>query len=166
MSDVFVAKARPTPMERIQSGVSVQTASLEFASAATARGLEAADYAAMVAGVRNPIAAELIWVMLEDADAIGRAVEQLDLWGWMQLRRTRRDVRLSPKQHRRLCFAAVSDYRQGSPGYTLAGLGEFVGVEAAEVKRLMGHWSELASHLLNCEQVLISHLRRQMREDA
>jgi hypothetical protein len=159
----FEAKPHTGPLERVVSQLSIKGAEVGREGGGGVPELTPSDYAAMTAGLSDPVARELIGVICEDAGSVTQAVRELDGWGWMRFRIDFPDRRITGKVHGLLAVAAVAEYQAGS-AYPIDEICRFLKMDRRQFLPLAPHFSSLNRRLLEAEQRIVGHISAQLRD--
>jgi len=153
------------PLERVLCRLSTKTAALDKEGGSGIPEFTASDMAAVTSGLSDRIARELPGVMLEDAQAVNHAVQELDLWGWLRWRNDWPDRQMTGALHGRLAAAAVANYQQGGKGYAIREIREYLRISGRRFIQLTPHWCALERRLIQAEGELVQHVRRHLRRE-
>lgn len=165
MSGTHEAHPPKGPLERFLSRLSVKTAKLADEGGSGIPEYIGGEIAAAAAGMPDPIARNLPGVMLEEAPAVNRAVQELDLWGWQRWRVDCPQKNIRGELHGKLAAAVVADYQAGGKGYTLTEVRKYLGISGARFTQLYPHWYTLQRRMADAESALVQHLRESLRRE-
>ena len=154
------------PLERVLSRLSIKTSQMDREGDGGEPEYTTSDMAAATAGMSDPIGRHLIGVMLEEAPAVNRAVQELDLWGWMRWRVDWPDRQITGALHGRIAAAVLADYQLGGKGYTTTEIRRYLRVSGRRIIQLTPHWHALTRRMHDAESELVEHLRRQLSREA
>ena len=155
------------PYQRIVERLSIQTAQVGNQGGAGEPEFTTADMARATAGLgqKDEIAALLPGVMREEAPAVNRCCQVLDLWGWTRWRIDWPDKQITGALHGRLAAAVVADYQAGGKGYPISQIRDYLKVSGRRFTSLAPHWYALQKRLQEAEGELVHHLRQQLRRE-
>ena len=168
MVQTFEAKARPGPIERVLTKLQPKGVDPKHGPG-SGLGLKPCDYAAMAGGITHgdrllARLAEELWQgkYLEDRMAVERMADMLHLWGAQRFALRHPKVECSGALHADLSQLAVAHWSADGE-VTAAAAKSALRVGYDRWKRIEPLFNDLINRLAEAEQLLMGHLREQLR---
>lgn len=162
MSSTYETNPPRTYLERILSRLSIKSPRIGNDGAGGTPEYVGAEAAALLAGLRDPLARELVGVCLDDGQSFEIALSILDLRGWIRWREAYPRTKIDAEQHQELTRAALMEYQAGK-GWQIRDLRETLRVSGDRWRRLCPQYLWLGREIEQANHTVAEHLARQER---